>query len=166
MTEQLISDYESNLEGLTKELDLLVELLREEREAIVEYDLKKITAIYKRKNDSLNKIQNIERNKDTATELLATHFGFKGRPSSNWIVEKITDPTIAERIKSRLSCLKSLAQAVQEFNESQRQYVARSLQDVRTSLSLLGQLRGKNTESYTRDGVIDNEKTTTINHSY
>jgi len=158
MLSQNLKKFDSVLQELISTLDALAESLRAEREAIIEYNLKKLTEVYKSKSDQLSKIQSLNQSRQTVLQALGNELGFPGAPTTDWLIRHIPDPTEAERMRQRVSCLKSLAQAIQEFNETQKQYIVHSLNSVEASLNLLDSLQGRNRQSicYNKEGMTGN----------
>ncbi len=125
-------------------------LVKEEREAIVDFNLQTITQTSRRKNNLLLKLRALESAKVVCTQKIASSLGLKGSPRISEIIRHIDDPEMAQALESKISCVKSLAQAAQEVNEIQRLYVLSSLNGVQSSLAILGQFQA--------DGLSYNKK--------
>lgn len=143
MSHDILDRLDQILTGLTDHLNGLVAALREEREAIIEFNLSQIQKIYKIKHDLLSGVQSLERERNVLTGNLAIELGIKSSPSLTYLLDKITDQDAAEIIRNKLSCLKSLAQAAQEFNDTQKQFVAHSLSHVQNSLKFIETMQGR-----------------------
>ncbi|MBX7147966.1 flagellar protein FlgN [bacterium] len=143
MSENILDRLGHVLTELTNLLHNLVEALREEREAIIDFNLSQIQEIYKKKNDILNRIPVLERERTETTRTLAAELGFKTVPTLSVIFEKLTDRQKAEILSDKLSCLKSLAQAAQEFNDTQKQFVAHTLAHIQNSLKFIEAMQGR-----------------------
>lgn len=143
MTPNLLSELEGVLQELISTLDNLVSCLKDEREAIVEFDLHKIKDAYKRKNELLLRIRYLEGTKSVLVASLSREMGYESSPTLQFLLEKLEDRAAVESIRHKSSCLKSLAQAAQEFNEDQRRYIAHSLSGVQSSMAILNGALGK-----------------------
>ncbi len=121
----------------------VIEALKKEREGIVAFHLKTITESAKSKQEHLMRIATLEAARNEILKKMQ-------RPLKEELDH--TARPQAERVRHRLSCLKSLAQAAQEFNEIQKNYIAHSLSDVQTSLTLLDSLQGGRSLLYDQKG--------------
>ncbi len=157
MNRSLLSELEGVLQELITSLDNLVISLKDEREAIVEFDLHKIKDVYKRKNELLLKIRYLEGTKTVLVTALSKDMGYESSPSLQFLLERIEDRDAVDIIQHKISCLKSLAQAAQEFNEDQRRYIAHSLSGVQSSMTILNQALGKSA-SYGPEAVPSTAK--------
>lgn len=131
---QTIDDLEAVLSEEMEVLRHLIDCLKSERESIVNFDLKAMTEAYKIKYQKILQIKMIETSRRDLLKKL-------GQPLEE--VLKSTSQVQAERIRHSLSCVRSMAQVVQEFNEIQKQYIAYSLYNVQSSLALMEALQGK-----------------------
>lgn len=141
--ELLVNEFAAIVAEESDVLELLLHNLQQEREAIVTFDLERITALQKAKHELLLQIEVLETSRRGIMQRLATMFGVTGYPTAAFIIERIPDRALAERVDQQLSCLRSMAQAVQELNDSQRHFVTHSLNEVQASLGLLEALRGQ-----------------------
>lgn len=155
MIEQLITTWEELLAEQVGTLEQLTEVLQDEREAIITFDLLQITAVTRRKETLLNQIQAFESSRRAVTVRLGVALALPGMPGNHALVSALPDSAAAQRIRHQLSCVKSLAQAVMELNESQRRFVAHSLVDVEQSLALIHSLQGATAGAYyNKEGVM------------
>lgn len=160
MINQLSKNLEKVFEELITVLDGLSESLKVEREAIVEFDLKKINSVFKQKTAQINKAQSLQHIQKEALSKLAKSLDIRGVPTFKAVFDKLPDKKYAQHLQDRFSCVKSLAQAVQELNETQRQYLAYSIHQIQSSLQITSALKGQaNTEScYDKNGHVGASK--------
>lgn len=160
MIDQHLFQFESRLEALKNAMGEFVDILRQEREAIIEFDLEKIKQSHEKKYEALNVIQSLEKARQESVVGLMQESGLQGVPSQkilNAVLEKCCTQGQMENIQNLLSCIRSIAQAAQEFNENQRQYLVHSLENIHTSLMLLDSLQGKGKfQCYNPQGGMQN----------
>lgn len=158
MLVSLIQNLDQVLGQLIQQLNILVECLKKEREVIIDYNLNEIIKVTQEKQQCLLAIQAIERERAEIVAQISQELGLKATLKMEKLLDYFPSEYI-EVIKDRLSCVKSLAQAVQEFNESQRQYLEHSLKQVQQSLDLIQNLQGRGTNpGYTKDGSLGQTK--------
>ncbi|MBF0492340.1 MAG: flagellar export chaperone FlgN [Deltaproteobacteria bacterium] len=151
------------LEELKMELVALVDALREEREAIIDFDLQKIKDVYTLKNDKLIRIEALEKTRQLKLKELASSIGEPQLAKLESILEKIDDTAWVENIQNLTSCIRSIAQAAKEFNETQQLYLVHSLANIQSSLMLLDSLQGKGQfQCYDRQGGILNDSNSRV----
>ncbi len=157
--ELLLQHLESNLDALMESLNALVEDLRLEREAIIEFNLKRIQEAYQHKHKTLLRIKSLENIRQAMIQKIKEELLEVESAPIESVLNRITNAEQAERIRDRFSCIRSMAQAAQEFNENQRQYLVRSLRSVQSSLSLLESIQGRshlhcyNDQGYMQSGL-------------
>jgi len=155
MTPLVLNELETLLEEMKGALNLLVEHLQAEREAIVEFDLKKIQAAHKAKYEVVIQIQSLEASRKNLIEKLREEMGLKGSFRLEFLLERLSHSAQVEKIRDQSSCIRSIAAAAQEFNENQRDYLACSLQHIQASLVLLDRLQGTATfQGYGPEGGL------------
>lgn len=149
-----IDEVESIVVEEVEVLGFLIECLKKEREAIIDYDLKTLTEVFKSKHENLVRIEVLETSRRGLVKKLGkTLMEILEEPSSPISNDQ------ADRIRHTLSCLRSMAQAVQEFNNGQREYILHSLYDVQTTLSLLDTLKGRGlTACYDGQGIVKSNR--------
>lgn len=140
MDNHLIDESDCILKDLIVVLDELMCLMKEEHECVITYNISKIYELNKKKNDLLLKIKVLESAKDISMQKIARALGIQGQVSSKFIIERIPDKQRAEDLSQKISCLVSLAQAVQEFNDIQREYIQLSLNTIHAEMMILGQM--------------------------
>lgn len=150
--------FQSVLEELKTELVGLVDTLREEREAIIDFDLQKIKDVHSIKNDKLIRIEALEKDRVLKLQELASSVGEPELAKLEEILEKINDSAWVDNILHLTSCIRSIAQAAKEFNETQQIYLVHSLANIQSSLMLLDSLQGKGQfQCYDRQGGMMND---------
>lgn len=150
MENHLFDECDCILQDLISVLDELLCLMKEEREAIFDFNLEQITQTSRKKNDLLLRVKILDSAKSASYNKLALSLGYKNKPSIEFILSQLPDQEMANKLRHRLSCLKSLAQATQEYNELQRQHIVSSLSSIQSSLVVLGKMNS--------DGICYNDK--------
>jgi len=148
---------EKILLDLKDALNRLVGSLQEEREAIIEFDLEKVKASYLHKHEILIEIDQLERLRQDWVNRVGGKIIPGGLAKLDSILEVLekSETERVENIRNQLSCIRSIAQAAQEFNECQRQYLAHSLDHIQSSLMLLDSLQGKGRyQCYNKSGHV------------
>ncbi|GEM_PF-5863963 len=166
----LITEFEAIVVEELEVLERLLNCLQSEREAMVAFDLQLITNSQKLKQELLLQIQVLEASRRGTMEKIGTGLGYRGCPTVQYIVDHLSDAAQAARLAHSLSCLRSMAQAVQELNEDHRHYIAHSLTTVQQSLALLDMMQGQVTQvGYTKQGTmqreVSREPSTVMSHS-
>lgn len=151
---ELYREFEAILVEESDVLEGLMANLQKEREAIVSYDMEMIASVYKSKHEQLLQVQVLEASRRSVMQQIGQQLGFNGYPTASYLVERAPEKALADRIEQQLSCLRSLAQAVQELNDLQRDYVAHSLDTVQASLTLIDAVRGQGTKTYGENGLL------------
>ncbi len=155
MNGQLLKQLEMVMLELLDALGSLVQSLQQEREAVVEYNLKLIAEAGRAKQENLKRVQAIESARHDLMMKIGQELGCQGKPSTDFIVAQLADQIQAEKIRHYVSCIRSMAQAAQELNTDQRRYLAHSLNFVQQSLTLIENLQGKGLCSgYTKNGTL------------
>ncbi len=155
MIEEKICKFEGILEELKGAMEEFVESLRQEREAIIDFDLEKITSSYKVKHEHLLRVEAIESLRQQILKEMSAGLGYRGSQVVEAVLGYVSSPARVEKIRTNLSCIRSMAQAAQELNETQRRYIVHSLDTVQTSLMLLDSLQGKGRyQCYDRQGGV------------
>ncbi len=164
MTSHLLVEIESLLVELRDTLGSLIDCLKHEREAVIEYDLKVLAETQREKNRLLSKVKTLEYGRQNLMLGLRKAYNLTEESNVDYLLAQVGDQQVAERIRHHLSCVKSLAQAAQEFNESQRQFLAHSLASVQASLALLDSLQGNGVypASYNAKGKLSAGAASTI----
>ncbi len=161
---------ESLLDNLMVGLQELIECLQQEREAIIEWNLKRINTVEQKKHALLSRVANLEKSRKSATVDLAKALGQPANARLGELIDLCSDKALAQTLQHRLSCVRSMAQAAQEFNEVQRQYLVHSLENVQASLHLLDSLQGNGQfNAYNRQGVREGQSqssTSTVNRAF
>lgn len=154
----LLEDLRNVLSVLTSDLQDLITCLQDEKEAVVSYDLKKIKESYQQKLRQTQRIDHTEHKRRLIVENLKRHAGVSHTLSLDELLSQVYPGSygiLKEEIRDQLSCVRSLSQAAQEFNELQRQFLMYSLQDIHSSLYLLESLQGKERfQGYDQQGEI------------
>lgn len=166
--EALLQEWDSILDEEVEVLSQLIDLYKQEREAIIGMDLEGLTVVTKQKHEQILRTQVLETSRRGMTERLGRLLHIAHDVTSERILQAITPNAATTQIRHRLSCLRSMAQAVLELNQGQRRYIAHSLSGVEASLELLTTLSGG--QRYTAAGVMDNQERVTsmgtqMNHS-
>lgn len=152
---ETLYELDSVLTELIEGLDGLIGSLKNEREAIIDYDLVRITDVTKEKQAALLRIQLLETTRQGIVKKLGQALGYTGQPSLDFLLQRVDDASTADRIRQRLSCVKSLAQAAAEFNELQRKYIDHSVGAIQSQLTLMDKLQGKIANPcYTQNGAM------------
>ncbi|QQR81092.1 MAG: flagellar export chaperone FlgN [Deltaproteobacteria bacterium] len=141
----LLEDLKKVLSLLTADLQGLITCLQDEKEAVIQYDLKKLKNTYQSKYRQLQKIDETEKSRKEITRQLTLEAGLALQLTVEELLSRAYPgeySELKEEIRDQMSCVRSLSQAAQEFNELQRQFLMYSLQDVQSSLYLLESLQG------------------------
>lgn len=155
MLSQHVSELESQLNEITATLDELVSCLREEREAIVEYDLDRINQSLVTKHAVVLNLQRLDHARRESAKLIAADLGMPGAPSTGFVISRIPDSEKSRQLGDRMSCIRSLAQVVSEFNDLQQQLLDESLNQTSKSLDLIMGLRGQGiNQGYDSKGTL------------
>ena len=138
MKENLLDAFEAILVEELEVLDQLIGCLQKEREAIIGFDLKAITAAYKSKHQKIAHLETIE----TSRRDVLRNIGSLETSLSALEKKNAAGALQVQRIRHQLSCLRSISQAAQEFNQIQRHYISHTLANVQTSLNLMEHIQG------------------------
>lgn len=158
----LLEDLRNVLSSLTSDLQGLITCLQDEKEAVVSYDLKKIKESYQQKLRQTQRIDHTEHKRKVVVEKLMAQAGLSSSMTPRISIDELLTKSfpgnhsiLKEEIRDQLSCVRSLSQAAQEFNELQRQFLMYSLQDIHSSLYLLESLQGKEQfQGYDQQGEL------------
>ncbi|MBI4239273.1 MAG: flagellar export chaperone FlgN [Deltaproteobacteria bacterium] len=166
--EALLEEWDGILSEEVEVLSQLIDLYKREREAIIGMDLEGLTVVTKQKHEQILRTQVLETSRRGMTERLGRLVAIPNDVTSERILQAISATALTTQIRHRLSCLRSMAQAVLELNEGQRRYIAHSISGVEASLELLTMLSGG--QRYTASGVMDSRERVTsmgtqMNHS-
>jgi len=142
------------LDQLITQMDSLMGVLQEERIATIESDISRLAETLKKKTATLNNIRVLQKEQACQSRIL---FGPK--------IQSLTLETFfsqlpvadAQALRDKMSCVRSLVQAIQEVNDIQRRFVEHSLQDIHNRLQILSQGRGVPLELYGSKGLIQNQ---------
>lgn len=154
MTSPNMRELDNVLGQMTQNLETLVDCMKIEREAIVEFNLLKLNETLRQKEALVTAIRTLEKAKEDIHSRLVTEAGLKAGATLETLLVKLSDPDTAGHIRHRVSCVRSLAQAAQEFNEMERHLIACSLNHVQESLLLIDRLSGRAGQGYDRNGVM------------
>lgn len=168
MKQTLLSEFESVIVELREVLDKLLQSLQEERIAIIEYDVEGISKSHQNKSKYLMRMQTLGKSRNDILHRLQKEMGLSPETGIKEILENYGDQIQSDRILHQVSCVKSLAQAAEEFNESQRRYLSHTLSKVQANLSLLESLQGKGvyTASYNQSGMVSEGRSSTVSSSF
>ncbi len=155
----LLQDLKSALCALTSDLQGLISCLQDEKEAVIRYDVKKLKETYQSKYKQLQKIDRTEKYRKEITDRITCELGLALQTTVEDLLSCAYPgqyEDLKDEIRDQMSCVRSLSQAAQEFNELQRQFLMYSLQDVQSSLYLLQALQGKEKfQGYNQQGEIE-----------
>lgn len=120
------------LTGLHKEL---LEVVRSERQSLVDADLKSLQESVFRKEALIETIRLAESRRAQLVEKIAFDIGWR-KPAAELPLSKIIvhvqgdEPRLAEQLRSALNALKVMVERIQEQNGGNRELVARSLRHI------------------------------------
>lgn len=155
-----IATLENILEDTKCTLDHLTQDLRDEREAIIELNLEKLTHTYQLKQRKLIHLQSLDRERINLVREIGNELGKPGLSKIEPILGLMKDTHQADRLREQISCIRSLSQAITEFNDIQREYLTFSLHTIRNTLSVMDKCRGEiNSPSYNNEGKMNSEGT-------
>ena len=149
MSELLVGEVESILSEELEVFGSLIDCLKKEREAVILFDLNALAESYKLKHENLLRIEVLETSRRGLIK--------KSEASLQEVLDlqEGSSPQQVARVRHLLSCLKSMSQAAQEFNENQKKYLVHSLSDVQSTLSLIEIAQGKGRfHGYDENGLL------------
>jgi flagellar biosynthesis/type III secretory pathway chaperone len=141
------------LEGETDLYRSLLSVLQNEKEAVVDSDLKRLNETSKEKENLLLKIKILGEQRLRTLESIAASFGYSPQDLTLIKLSQLVGHPYSSRLKECHSNLFSLIQSIQEINHSNRALIMNSIELVRGSLVLLNNLIGSN-QVYYRTGEI------------
>ncbi len=139
--QQSLSEYEAVLVEVLEAISALLECMKAEREAMVFLDTARLMDTYKEKHSILVRLDTLEKSRSELTGILAQHLRLVKGAGTREIMQHLETSEQTKRIGHCLSCIKSIAQAVQELNAGQRKFAAYSLSDIETSMTLIDKLQ-------------------------
>ncbi len=156
MRHTLWEPFELCLRQLQTLLEDMVEALQREREAIIEFDLEKIKKTYRQKHEKLLQIERLDLERQEMFDVLRQAAGLSRRAAMEEVLSAALPQESADGIRDRLSCIRSIAQAIQELNDEQRKYVIHSMETIQAPLKMMDSLQGGGKfQGYSEKGLME-----------
>ena len=146
--ELLLNKLAGLLEGETEFYRSLLSVLQEEKEALIDSELKVLNEANKEKENLLLKIRILEEQRLRTLEDLSDELGYPPQDLTLARLSQLVDTPYSERFKECHSNLCSLTQSIKEINHSNRSLLMHSVELVKGSLALLNNLIASNSVYY------------------
>ena len=138
--EHLLGKFLELLDGEESLYGSLLLTLQKEKRSVVDANIEKLTESTKEKENLFLKIRILEEQRLIMAERVSEMLGEPGRSLTLTQLSQRVEEPYATRIKDSQSSLLSLAQSIQEINESNKALLNHSLDLVKGSLNLLNDL--------------------------
>lgn len=155
------------IDKLSLSLNQLMEVLKNEREAVVMYDWQQVQKIGQVKNQQVHDIKLLEKQKDDVFLGLRRKYGLVDYTSIFEFIKQIKASHSQQKVwKDKLSKIRSLSQAIAEMNESERVLIQHSLKEIENRIRLIDSQNLTTTfqsQVYNKKGVFSGETTQKTN---
>jgi len=149
----LLNKFVGLLEQGTGIYETLLSVLQREKKAIIDSNFKDSNEAGKQKENLVLKIRILEEERLRVQERLADSLGYQPEDLTVTKLSQLVEEPYSTRLESCRSNLLALLQSIQEVNNSNKALIMHSLELVRGSLNLLGNLISDNPVYY-RSGRV------------
>jgi len=149
----LLNKFLSLLEGETDLYRSLLSILQSEKKAVVLSNLKELNESSKEKENLILKIRILEEQRSKLLEKIADNLGHSCQVLTLSRLAEMVEEPYSTRLRYNYSILSTLVHSIQEVNNANKTLILHSLELVRGSLALFGNLIEPNS-IYFRTGEV------------